>query len=66
MKQLNELGGLIDYWKENNNEDARRSMDWAVQVSSAGDEALSRMFVRISLEQKRMIRLFEEAKGMIG
>jgi hypothetical protein len=66
MNQLKELKGLLDYWTENNNENATRYMDWAVQVSSSGDQALSRTLVRISLEQKRMISLFEEAKRMIG
>jgi hypothetical protein len=66
MNQLEEVKGLLDYWTENNNEHARLYMDWAVQVSSAGDEAFSRMLVRISMEQKRIIGLFEEAKSMIG
>ena len=66
MNQLKELKGLLDDWTENNNEHAKRYMDWAVQVSSAGDEAFSRMLIRISMEQKRIIGLFEEAKSMIG
>ena len=66
MNQLKELEGLLDDWTENNSEHAKRYMDWAVEISSAGDEALSRMLVRISMEQKRMIRLFEEARTMIG
>ncbi|MFZ3135767.1 MAG: hypothetical protein WA126_00075 [Thermodesulfovibrionales bacterium] len=65
MEQLKKLKRLLNYWREHNNEHAKIYMDWAVKVSSAGNEELSRMLVRLYMEQKRLNRRFEEAKRMI-
>lgn len=66
MNQLEKLKGLLHYWGEHNNEHAEIYRDWAVKISSIGNEELSRIFVRLYMEQKRLNRLFEEAQRMIG
>lgn len=66
MNQLEKLKGLLYYWTEHNNEHAKIYMDWAVKISSIGNEELSRTLVRLYMQQKRLNRLFEEAKRMIG
>lgn len=65
MEQLKKLKRLLSYWKEHNNEHAKIYMDWAVKVSSTGNEELSRILIKLYMEQQRMNRLFEEAKKMI-
>jgi hypothetical protein len=66
MNQLEKLKKLLSHWTEHNNEHANIYMDWAEKVSSIGNEDLARTLVRLCLEQKRLNRLFEEARRMLG
>lgn len=66
MNQLEKLKWLLHHWTDHNNEHAKIYMDWAVKISSIGNEELSRIFVRLYMEQKRLNRRIEEAQRMIG
>jgi hypothetical protein len=62
MKELEKIGVLIDHWQEHNKEHAENYMRWAVQASDEGNEELSRILTKLSLESKRLNRLFQAAK----
>lgn len=62
MTELEKIGALIDHWQEHNNEHAKLYMDLANKASLNGNEELSRIFVRLYLESRRLNRLFEAAK----
>lgn len=66
MDELEKLKMLLNYWMKHNNEHAEAYRDWAKKASSLGNEELSRILVRLYMEQKRLNRRFEEAKRMIG
>ncbi len=62
MKELEKIGLLIDHWQEHNNEHAELYIDWAAKTSSLGRQELSRIFIRLALESKRLNRFFKAAK----
>jgi len=62
MEEMEKIGKLLDYYMKHNNEHAEMYMDWANQASLNGNEELSRIFVRLCLESRRLNRLFEAAK----
>ncbi|MEW6001164.1 MAG: hypothetical protein AB1638_00715 [Nitrospirota bacterium] len=62
MEELVKIRSLLDYWLEHNNEHAEMYMNWANKALSFGNEELSKIFIRLYLESKRLNRLFEAAK----
>jgi hypothetical protein len=62
MKEMEKIGVLIDHWREHNKEHAESYMDWAAKASDEGNEELSRILTKLSLESKRLNRLFQAAK----
>jgi hypothetical protein len=62
MVESTKIRKLLDYYMQHNTEHAETYMEWANKASSSGNEELSRIFVRLYLETKRLHRLFEAAK----
>lgn len=61
MDEREKLKILLHYWMKHNKQHAKLYMDWAVKISSAGNEELSRILVRLCMKQKSLNRLFDEA-----
>lgn len=66
MEHLEKLKVMLRCWIKHNNEHAKIYMDWAVKVSSTGNEELSRALIKLYMDQKRLNRRFEEAKRILG
>jgi len=53
---------LIEHWMVHNDAHAENYMSWAEKALSLGKGELSKIFVRLYFESKRVNRLLEKAK----
>lgn len=62
MEEIQKIRKLIEYCMKHNEDYAESYMDWASKAANAGNENLSRILIKLSLESRRINRLFEQAQ----
>ena len=62
MVESEKVRELLDCYMQHNNQHAEKYMELANKAKLFGNEELSRIFVRLYLESRKLNRLFEAAK----
>jgi len=62
MSDIRKIRTLLDYWTSHNQDHTESYMRWAAWASDEGNKELSRILVKLSLESRRLNRLFNAAK----
>jgi hypothetical protein len=59
------LKSLLHHWREHNHEHAAVYHEWAIKVSSHGDEELSKILLTLSRETRKLDEIIEKALKIV-